>query len=679
MHKSASLGRCIKYPKGMCLCLTITYGGGSLKKKSYLSEQQFIQFIEQKLAEGNIFELLKGFCHWIRCEEQREDQLKFLIKILKKNKTLTQNLASQLCRWLCSMRLYPLLISNGILSRDGFRREFRSRLYEKFNPSVPDVKDLRDIFFLLFNDKNDVGWLNSVPLHYWGSIFKLLNRYASEAERERVDAHLRAEGLFAIKMLSIWIAAEEMQPELMRLDPSLIEADSPFVALQKEVTQWIDARRRNELFDDGHLQVMFAQSKALIDRLKKKGAAMGSSMEVAYLLERLEQTLDRLAMLMEVFASNRFLPRRILLLTRNLAIASANKHSVSALWKQSVSMLSRSITQNTSDHGEHYITRNKSEYLSMFYSAAGGGVLIALMALFKIYLGSVIDDKVLKGIVEGLNYGIGFTLIFMLHLTVATKQPAMTAARFADFVGKNPQGRAVNMKLAQLLIDVFRSQSIAVIGNVAVAIGIASLVAYGYQYFEGKPLLVQAQIAYQLHSIDPLGETLWFAAIAGVWLFCAGLISGYIDNRCNYLNLRVRLQHHPLLVKIMSEHKRLVFANYMHNNYGSIVGNLTFGMLLGLTSVVGYLLNLPLDIRHIAFSSANVGYVVTSGNLSWVIFWQSIGFVLLIGVVNLAVSFSLTLSLALRSLGATVDSWKNIAKCIWQILKQKPLSLILPV
>ncbi len=45
----------------------------------------------------------------------------------------------------------------------------------------------------------------------------------------------------------------------------------------------------------------------------------------------------------------------------------------------------------------------------MFYSAAGGGVLIALMALFKTYLGSIIDDKVWKGIAEGLNYGLGFT------------------------------------------------------------------------------------------------------------------------------------------------------------------------------------------------------------------------------------------------------------------------------
>ena len=32
-----------------------------MKKKRYLSEQQLIQFIEQKLAEDNIFELSTGF------------------------------------------------------------------------------------------------------------------------------------------------------------------------------------------------------------------------------------------------------------------------------------------------------------------------------------------------------------------------------------------------------------------------------------------------------------------------------------------------------------------------------------------------------------------------------------------------------------------------------------------
>ncbi len=649
-----------------------------MTKKVSLSQQEIIQFIQEKLEQDDIFSLLNGFCDWLRHHNEHEEQLYFLIKTLKTNKTLLQHLSSQLCRWLCNMRLYPLLISSGILSRDGFGKEFSNRLYEKINPAYRDVKDLRDIFFLLFNDKNDSTWLNNIPLHYWSSLLKLFSRYATEQERERINKHLRSEGLFAIKMLSIWLAAEEMDPKLMRLDPTLLDADSPFVALQKEVSSWIVARQNDQLFDDAHLQVMFSQSQDLIERLKKKGATMGSSLSVAYLLERLEQTLSRLAMLMDVFASNRFLPRRILLLTGNLAIASAKQHSISTLWKQSIGMLSRSITQHTSDHGEHYITRSKNEFLAMFYSAAGGGILIAFMALFKIYLGETIEDKVWKGIAEGLNYGLGFTLIFILHFTVATKQPAMTAARFADFVGKNPQGRTVNMQLAQLLIDVFRSQSIAVLGNVLMAVSVASLIAFGYQWICGKPLLTLPQVEYQLHSINPFGATLWYAAIAGVWLFLAGLISGYFDNRCNYLNMRMRLQNHPSLRRL-SEEKRIRFANYVHQNYGSIMGNLCFGMLLGLTGVAGYLLDLPLDIRHIAFSSANVGYATISGELTLSIFIQSLFFVLCIGLVNLAVSFSLTLSLALRSLGTEVDSWKNIAKCVWSLIKQKPLSLVLPV
>ncbi len=649
--------------------------------KILLNHDNLTTLIEQKLNDNDMFALLNHFCQWLRNSEDgmRGQALYQLVKYLKQHKTLTENLAAQLCRWLCGMRLYPLLISNGILGREGFGRELRARFYEKINPSFKDVNDLRDIFFLLFNNKNDSQWLNNVPLQAWSSLLKVLHRYTSAHDRETLNNHLRYEGLFAIKMLSIWLAAEEMEPELMRLDPGLFDADSPFVALQREVMHWIDARRTNQAFDDAHLQVMFDQSQALIERLKKKGATMGSSLGVAYLLERLEQTLDRLAALMEVFGSNRFLPRRILLLTANLASASADKHSMSKLWKQSVNMLSRSITQNTSDHGEHYITRSKREYLTMFYSAAGGGVLIALMALFKIYLGGVIEDKVWKGVAEGLNYGIGFTLIFMLHFTVATKQPAMTAARFADAVGKNPQGRAVNMKLAQLLVDVFRSQAAAVAGNVLVAVGIAALIAWGYRYAQGQALLNADQIHYQLHSIDPTQGTLWFAAIAGLWLFCSGIISGFFDNRCHYLNMRMRLQEHPLLKRLMPTTLRERFAEYMHQNYGSIMGNFCFGMLLGLTSVVGYWLDLPLDIRHIAFSSANIGYAIISGELGWAIFWQSLAFVLLIGAVNLIVSFSLTLSLALRSLNAEVESWREIIRCVGRILQQRPLSLIFPL
>lgn len=638
------------------------------------------QFIRQQVAENNAFGLVEGWCRLLR--ESKADQivpnLRLIKRILKQDPELGRAVAVLLCGWLCSLRLYPLFISSGILAREGFGREMKSRIYERINPSFKDVNDLRDIFYLLFSDKNDSDWIDSIPLKEWRAIFGVLARKTTEKDRERLHAHIQNEGLFAIEMLSIWIAAEDMEPELMRMEPTLLNADSPFVALHREVVDWLQARHQGTDFDDSHLQVMFGQCKGLIERLQKRGAQVGSSLNVAYLLERLSQTLERLEKLMAIFVSNRYLPRRILLLTGCFARSAAEQHSVSRLWKQSSKLIARSITQNAGDHGEHYITRDKKEYLAMFYSAAGGGVLIALMALFKTYLGGVIDDKVWKGIAEGLNYGLGFTLIFMLHFTVATKQPAMTAARFAEAVERTPQGKTLNTKLAQLLVDVFRSQSIAVLGNVSVAMSLAALIAWGYQYQTGEALMNTAQIDYQLHSIDPLAGTLWFAAIAGVWLFCSGIISGYFDNRSNYLNVRMRLRQHPFLKKVMSPQSREKFADYMHNNYGSIIGNLCFGMLLGLTGVIGYLTGLPLDIRHVAFSSANVGYIAVSGDFGIALLLQCIVFVLMIGLVNLIVSFSLTLWLALRSLNAEIDSWWAIWCEVGRIIRQRPLSLFLP-
>lgn len=648
---------------------------------STVKRETLPQFLRQHIKENNAFGLVEGLCWLLRETPSQEivPTLRLFKRILKQDHELGRAVATLLCGWLCSLRLYPLFISSGILAREGFGREMKNRLYERFNPSFRDINDLRDIFYLLFNDKNDARWIDAIPLKEWRGVFGILARFTAKKDRERLHTHFRNEGLFAIKMLSIWIAAEDMEPELMRLEPTLLNADSPFVALHREVMDWLQARRQNTEFDDNHLRVMFGQCKRLVIRLQKRGSVVGSSLNVAYLLERLSQTLERLEKLMAIFVSNRYLPRRILLLTGCFARAAAEQHSISRLWKQSSKLIARSITQNAGDHGEHYITRDKKEYWSMFYSAAGGGVLIALMALFKTYLGTIIDDKVWKGVAEGLNYGLGFTLIFMLHFTVATKQPAMTAARFAEAVERNPQGKALNMKLAQLLVDVFRSQSIAVFGNVVVAMGLAALIAWGFAEKTGAALMNAEQIDYQLHSIDPYAGTLWFAAIAGLWLFCSGIISGFFDNRSNYLNLKMRLRHHPLLKCLMTQKCRAKFADYMHENYGSIMGNLCFGMLLGLTGVVGYLTHLPLDIRHVAFSSANVGYIAVSGHFALAFVAQCVGFVLLIGLVNLIVSFSLTLWVALRSLNTEIDSWWAIWREVWHIIKQRPFSLFLPV
>ncbi len=164
----------------------------------------------------------------------------------------------------------------------------------------------------------------------------------------------------------------------------------------------------------------------------------------------------------------------------------------------------------------------------MFYSAAGGGVIIALMALLKIRIGTLGLSPFLTSLSAGFNYGIGFMIIHMLHCTVATKQPAMTAASFAEQVDLNEGGKAVDNKLAKLLIDVCRSQSVAVFGNVSIAILLACAISFGYAHLYQQPILDAHTAAYQFKSIDIIAyPTLWYAAIAGLWLFCSGIIAGF--------------------------------------------------------------------------------------------------------------------------------------------------------
>ena len=647
-----------------------------------LNQNSLLPFIQQQVGERQAFTLLLGLTSWLRAggKKKAAGRMAELVQLCRENPELCGQTASLLCQWLCSLRLYPLFISAGIFARQGFVRELGERMYERINPAYKDHNDLRDVFSRLFSKDSDSVWMQTIPDSDWLTLFALLRRHTPEQERQTVHNHLRHEGFHAIEMLSIWVAAEALEPDLVRLDPNLLNRDSPFVALQREVASWISAHFHQTPFDDSHLHVMLAQCRSQVDTLRKKGGAAGagSSLRVAHLLERLQQTLDRITLLLNVFAPAQIPPSCVLKLAGVLAYSAAEQHSVKRLWKRSVRMLSRSITQNTSDHGEHYIARSRKEYWGILYSAAGGGVLIALMSLFKLYLGKQIENYFLYSLISGLNYGLGFMLIFMLGFTVATKQPAMTASRFAAAVEETDKGPVVQQKLAQLLVDVLRSQIAAVAGNVLVAVSVAMIVALVYDATHAFPLLNKTEVGAQLDAVNPLNATLWYAAIAGVWLFCSGIISGYFDNRCNYLNLRMRLRHHPILKMLLPQTLRGKLADYWHNNYGTLMGNLCFGMLLGMTGFIGHALDLPFDIRHVAFSSANVGYAAVSGSIGILVFLQSVFFVLLIGMVNLVVSFSITLWVALRSRETKIDGWWQIIRHAWLQVKQNPRSLFLP-
>jgi site-specific recombinase len=636
-------------------------------------------------------ETLRLIVDWLRPTDDRGSvapvigRIEQLVLALDGNPDLRQRLRERLEKGLQGARHLTLYTGIGLFSRQGFLREFTQRLYERLNPRPIQREDLKDVLSYVFHRPSDANWVAALPDDAWWRLLEAIG--CLSGEHPAVLTRARDEILYALEMLSLWVAAEELEPELLRLDPRIAERDSAFVAQQRELAGFVQAYRAwtedpaRDFVDDRHARVLLDQCSEQIARLRRRAVTRGSSISLTHLLERLDQTLERIRRLLHVLdpGSPEQQRRTAAALFRELVTANARRHGVRSLWQDNIGLLARSVTQQASETGEHYITSNRSEYLGMLRSGAGAGLIIAVMAWIKIQIEAMGLGQGATTLWVSLNYGLGFVLIHTLHFTVATKQPAMTAARLAAAIEESDQGTANPAKLADLLIQVGRSQFVAVVGNVGVALPVALGLGWLYHLTLGASVLDATGVEYQLNQLSPFaGLALFHAAIAGLWLFVAGLISGFFDNRCAYLDLPGRLRDHPLLRRMLSERGRLRLAGYIEHNYGALAGNFFFGVLLGITGYLGYLLSLPLDIRHVAFASANLGYAASvqlPGALEFLLY---VIFVLLIGAVNLWVSFGLALYVALKARGTHIGALNRLLKAYGQRILEHPREFLLP-
>jgi len=614
--------------------------------------------------------------------EQAQFNMREFVDYLTTNQSLKNTLSSALHTWILGSRISTNLASLGILSKNGLGSEFVKRFYNKFLPPPPSGNDFEYLFATLFHKQSDHIWVSAIPSKAWIALFKtLLN---NPDFLDKTADHFFYEILYGFEILSIWIASEEFDENFIRLDASLLKKDSTFIALQREASNLCrklqdDAIRIQDISDDfEHIDVLLDQCKDLVISLRKKSVNKGISLALTYEFERLEQIIERTnkaLFLVQTYGTDEF-SEALNELFKEAVAKNSTRNSIKEIFNRSAKILAKSITNNTSEHGEHYITETKKEYLGMFLSAAGAGVIIAFMAFLKINITKMGFSPGIETILASLNYGLGFVLIHLLGFTVATKQPAMTASTFAKAVEKGKNNRTNQLKLVELIFQVSRSQFAAVLGNVALALCAATLVGYWYASSNNGFLSAQ-EASYYLHSADPF-PALIYAAIAGVWLFCSGVIAGYFDNRADLLNLQKRYYYHPFFVKLFPSKFREKLAAFLHENHGAIVGNFMFGILLGVTPYIGYILGLPLDIRHVAFSTANFGYSIAHDGVSVGYFMLVLGFVLMIGLVNLIVSFALALRVSLQARGAVFGSFWGFMRLLAKEAYTRPKELFYP-
>lgn len=645
--------------------------------QAVLDENLLIQLVERIRPEDS------------RNTEEIETKFNAFIRALLLTPNAVLTLQSFTLRIINRYKQASLFSDTGILSLDGFWNQLNQRIGAHILPVIPDHLQLQELFRKIFYLRTDKYWLDYFDEADWQRLFAVVNQgHSNQVEKTRIKDQI----IKALTILSYRVSGIGLHPEFINAQPELMEYESPFLVQNREIIEFIQEYKKRyntvELVDAitppdaSQALVMLEQCHDVVAKIRRSTKRIGVSVSLTYMLALLEQCLERIEILLNMVLDDDDLRyQSIGLFIADITEAIYSERSVRALLTTNSELLALQVTENASKTGEHYVSTDKQGFLAMYKSAAGAGIIIAFMASLKVLMARVTMAPLMQAFSYSMNYSLGFMLIHVLHFTVATKQPAMTAAALASTVQQRKGSKTAQIaELAALIVNIIRTQFVAILGNISIAIPVAALIALMWEFALHEPLMTHAKAAKTLYDLNPFTSlAIPHAAVAGVCLFLSGLLAGYFDNMAVYRKVGPRLRAHVRLSQLMGQERLHRFADYIERNLGALAGNFIFGIMLGSMGTIGFILGLPLDIRHIAFASANFiqGLININGPDIGLIIISFLG-VLLIGLTNLFVSFSLTIIVALRARRVRFEQWKPLAKLVMTHFLTRPSEFFWP-
>jgi site-specific recombinase len=429
--------------------------------------------------------------------------------------------------------------------------------------------------------------------------------------------------------------------------------------------------------------------RALLDACRLAAASVnghledfGVSVDIVYELDQLRGRTLRIEQLVDCVLSPEP-AAEVHRLVQGLLRVMGERRGLRKLMTQHYSLLARLVAERSAASGEHYITRDRAEYAAMLKSAAGGGLVIAGTTFAKFAVMALGMTVFWSGFWAGVNYAASFVIVMLLHWTVATKQPAMTAPAIAASLP------AVDGDFTDAGIETFvdrvamliRSQSAAIVGNLLVCAPLVLALQSLASWLTGAPLVGQASAEYVLHSLTLLGPTALFAAFTGVLLFASSLVAGWAENWFVFHRLDSAIAWNPRIVARLGAARAQRWAAWWRANVSGLAANVSLGLMLGLVPALAAIFGLPLEVRHVTLGAGQLGAAV--GAIGWPIFsqpafWWCVAGIGLTGVLNVVVSFGLAMRVAMRSRGIRLRERGRIRAALGRRLRTQPLSFMWP-
>ena len=646
-------------------------------------------------------------------------RLKHLLGVLERNPEHQARVAELLTRFWSEVDSIALLADFGFAPRMDLWGELGRRLRARLLPLSPDTPDLGELFALLFPTADDAEWLLALDDATLDRVRPYAHHRAHpDARPAAADGAWRRPFLDAMVFLASAVRTAGFNGALrMRMSPELL-TDQPFRQLARvaeavsehALSTAPDARTPTEslnhaalLREAQYLRALLEQCRLAADSVHEHLEAHGVSVDLVFAVDQLRERTHRIEALLNCVVSTEP-AREVTRLLAELVRTADARRSIRTLLSRHYSMLARKVAERSAATGEHYITRTRDEYRHMLVAAAGGGAVLAATTFLKFAILALALAPFWGGFWAGVNYATSFVVVQLLHFTVATKQPAMTApamaaqlagiGRAADDTAPAPLGATAHAATpgdtttdpnVEAFVDevahLIRSQAAGIFGNLAAVVPVVLAVQYGCRAAFGVPLIGRVDAEHVLTSITLLGPTAFFAAFTGILLFASSLIAGWAENWFVWHRLDSAITWNPRIVARLGAARAARWGAYWRANVSGFAANLSLGMMLGLVPTVAQFFGLPIEVRHVTLSTGQLAAAVGTLGFSVTLtsaFWWCVAGVAATGWLNVGVSFLFAFRVALRSRGIRLADRSRIYRAIRARLWRAPMSFVLP-
>ena len=643
---------------------------------------------EAPLAERHLW--LMQLLDWVRGDTQDPDLAVVRVRMLIDAAEVRPDWLTLWHHWweefLSTMDATPLLADLGFAPQGAFTSEVVHRLRRKLIPPTPDTTDLNELFPLLFPSEFDAKWLRALDARTLTRLRTVMFRAAPGAPPPNVNDYAQRAVMDAMMFAITQICAIGHSTAVrMRMSDDAKRQRAFALLPQTFVTmrEAVQAHGRESapaVIAMGQLREQLDACRATASTVYAHLEQHGISVHIEFQLRQLRQRILRVKTLLLCLETDAPVRATAQMLS-HLVRVDRDTRSLRALMSDSTELLAAKVTERNAETGQHYITRDKREYLHMLRAAIGGGAVLAGTTWLKLLIGALGLTAFWGGLAAGINYAASFVLIMLLHWTVATKQPAMTAPAMAAKL-RNMDAPGAAERFVDEVVHLLRSQFAAILGNVGMVMPVVVGIAVLVESTGHHTVMDRAHALATLEHHQVLGPTALFAAATGGLLFLSSLIAGWVENWFVFHRLDSVIEHHPRITRRLGRERAARWAAYWRTRISSYAANISLGLMLGLVPPILGFFGIPFEVRHITLVAGQVAAAAHELGAQVVhrpMFWGAVGGIAITGLMNLAFSFLLAFRLALTAQNIGAVNRQRVYAALRQRMRRQPLSFVLPV